>query len=185
MRMMTEKVFIFLLFLLFVTICSGSLNPTIRSMEQLMARINGGNHFQCKDVFEEVCPIGCNGRIGEHALSLDKCGVCGGDGSTCADDDGDGCDSTCLALAIGIPVLIVILIGVACLAFFLSAAARRRRKRRRARRQVAASHYQNQINGAKTISMYGRKQSPTHRKVSKIHWTNGAPEGWRKGNKIY
>ena len=44
----------------------------------------------CDDDPSNDCVQGCDGNWGS-GLELDECGVCGGDGSSCADSDGDGC----------------------------------------------------------------------------------------------
>lgn len=174
----------------------------IRSAEELLARVNRGSQ-QCEDLFEEVCPIGCNGRIGENALSLDKCGVCGGDGSSCKDDDDGSCDSTCIALVVGIPLAVVLLLVVVCSIIFFAGAAERRRRRRsrgggtttRTNAQYLPTHtlYQHPNNNTHinphSVPIHGRhrKYGSRRRKkaVSEIRWTNGVPQGWGKGEKYY
>jgi len=44
----------------------------------------------CDDDPSNDCVQGCDGYWGS-GLELDECGVCGGNGSSCADSDGDGC----------------------------------------------------------------------------------------------
>lgn len=173
----------------------------VRSLDQFMARMNGGSGPECKDFFEEHCPIGCNGRIGENALFEDECGVCGGDGSTCDNGGGDdeGCDSTCIALVVGIPLGILALLILLGLIIFFASAGNRRRTRRRGRTLILASNEQyrpSQLNAGthyyhqpSVFSAHHHRKRPRKNnlteKTSAIRWTNGAPHGWNKGDKYY
>ncbi len=189
--------FVTLLYLCQVAAAAAGSSPTmVRSMDQLIAKLGrdiSTKNPECATLFDEVCPIGCNGRIGNEALLLDRCGICGGDGSSCPSDDDDGsCDATCIALVVGIPVALLLL---ACLVgsiiFFSGAAARRRRQRESMQRrnttasQITNEHYSAPIrtHGNPTPT-YGRKHSMVpmitkKKRSSEIRWTNG----WGKGDK--
>lgn len=173
----------------------------IRSMDQLIANLAGGGgtaiqNSECTAIFDEVCPIGCNGRIGAEALLLDQCGVCGGNGSSCSsgEDDDGSCDATCIGLVIGIPLgfLVLLIIGVGILCFSgIIATGRRRRGRRGSTQQqnvtshITNEHYSNPIRQVpaptyahqthRSVTMTSKKRT------SVIRWTNG----WGKGNKNY
>jgi hypothetical protein len=175
--------------------------PMIRSMDQLIANLAGGGtgtiqNSECTAIFDEVCPIGCNGRIGAEALLLDQCGVCGGNGSSCdsgGDDDGS-CDATCIGLVIGIPlgllVLLIIGVGILCFSGIIVTGRRRRgstRQQQNVTSHMANKHFSNPIRRQVPAPTYAPHQ--THRSVtmtskkrtSAIRWTNG----WGKGNKNY
>ena len=176
----------------------------VRSMDQLIAKLGrdiSTKNPECATLFNEVCPIGCNGRIGNEALLLDRCGICGGDGSSCSSDDDDGnCDATCIALIVGIPMALLLLIClIGSIVFFSGAAARRRRQRQAEQQrrnttttsQITNKHFSAPIrthgNPAPT---YGSKHSTVamitkKKRKTKIRWTNGAPYGWGKGEKYY
>lgn len=180
---------------------NASTSTVVRSMDQLLTRMNSGNGpTKCKDFFEEHCPIGCNGRIGENALFEDECGVCGGDGSTCDNNDDDGgCDSTCIALVIGIPLGVLALLALLALIIFFASAGNRRRRRQRRRRSgttltiLTNEQYRPSQSVAATNSTYYHHHHQGRRRknpvggggASAIRWTNGAPRGWGKGEKYY
>ncbi len=217
---------IFILIVLFMTLLSlcqvvvGGGSPTtrtmVRSMDQLIAKLGrdiSTKNSECAILFNDVCPIGCNGRIGDEALLLDRCGVCGGDGSSCSsgDDDDGKCDSTCIALLVGIPMALLLLVClVGSIVFFSGAAARRRRQEEAAQQRRNTTPTSSQTTTNKHFSpplrshgnpvqirghvnqapTYGRKHSTvamiTKKKPkTKIRWTNGAPYGWGKGDKYY
>lgn len=169
--------------------------PMIRSMDQLIANLAGTASVQnseCTAIFDEVCPIGCNGRIGAEALLLDQCGVCGGNGSSCnsGEDDDGSCDATCIGLVIGIPLglLVLLIIGVGILCFSgIIATGRRRRGRRQQQQQNVTSHitnkhFSNPIPAPTYAHQTHRSVTMTSKKrTSAIRWTNG----WGKGNKNY
>lgn len=194
-----RSVLTFLLILVAASLCRASV--MVRSLDQLLAAQRSGG--QCKELIDEVCPVGCNGRIGENALFEDRCGVCGGDGSTCGDDDDGGCDSTCIALAVGIPLGVLGLVLLACLILFLAGALGRRRRGRRRRRpqpgltvltngQYRRHPYDTTFRNA--LPAQGRRRrkrfsagDDRRREASSIRWTNGTPPGWGRdrGDKHY
>ena len=208
---------IFILVVLFLTLLSlcqadSSTRVMVRSMDQLIAKLGrdiSTKNPECAILFNDVCPIGCNGRIGDEALLLDRCGICGGDGSSCASDDDDGnCDATCIALVVGIPMGLLLLIClIGSIVFFSGAAARRRRRqeelaqqRRNTTSPTTNKHFSPPLRShGNPVSIrghvspaptYGRKHSTvamlTKRKPkTKIRRTNGAPYGWGKGDKYY
>ena len=174
----------------------------IRSMDQLIANLGGSSitatkNSECSTIFDTVCPIGCNGRIGAEALLLDHCGICGGDGSTCSSSDDDGsCGSTCIGLVVGIPLGILFLVILAAGVLFFTGVARRRRRRKQntlperntaSTGQIANEHYSAPIHrqAASAAPTYGHQKRGSKvtmtkkKRTSKIRWTNG----WGKGSK--
>ena len=176
--------------------------PMIRSMDQLIANLGGSSitatkNSECSTIFDTVCPIGCNGRIGAEALVLDHCGICGGDGSTCPSDDDGSCGSTCIGLVVGIPLGILFLVILAAGVLFFTGVARRRRRRKQntlperntaaSTGQIANEHYSAPIHRlpASAAPTYGHQKRGSKvtmtkkKRTSKIRWTNG----WGKGSK--
>lgn len=160
-------------------------------MDQLIANLGTTTkNSECTTIFDKVCPIGCNGRIGAEALLLDQCGICGGDGSTCASDDDDGsCGATCIGLAVGIPLGILFLLILAAGIICFSGAAARRRRRRRNRNTLPQRNVTGHISNKHYSTPIRRQQNPSNptyahpkrskvtmtnkKRISKIRWTNG------------
>lgn len=65
------------------------------------------------------CMGECDGTAEE-----DACGVCGGDGSSCADNDSGGCDKDCQTVLIAVGAVILALLLLLFLWFVLSGSAK-------------------------------------------------------------
>ena len=115
---------IFLISIWFVGVAYASYDDPINTYRPTKLPICPSDIF-CKAGGCKTGRGGCDG----HGGTMDRCGVCGGDGSACSESsngDSSSCDKGCqTALIVGGVVILVILIGLFFIWFFASSSSQR------------------------------------------------------------